>query len=57
MEIIFLISLGIVIFYSWAELRKHKDRIIKNRKKRAKKWSKKSNKEKYGRWYKDRLVF
>ena len=49
MEIIFLVSLGIVLFYIWAQFIKYRDRILKNRKERAIKWEKMSQKEKYGR--------
>ena len=49
MEIIFLVSLGIVLFYIWAQFIKVRDRMLRNRKERAIKWEKMSQEEKYGR--------
>ena len=49
MEVIFLISIGIIIFYSWADETKFKDRLDKKKRERRKKWEKKTNKEKYGK--------
>ena len=49
MEVIFLVSIGIIIFYTWADWRKFKDRLDRKKRERYIKWSKKTNKEKYGR--------
>ena len=49
MEIIFLVSAGILFFYIWAEKTKWKDRFNKRRRKRAKQWKKKTGKQKYGK--------
>ena len=49
MEIIFLVSVGIVIFYIYGLSIKFKERLIRKRKERAKQWEKKSRKQRYGR--------
>ena len=51
MELIFIMLVGIIVFYFWADLTKQKDRILRVRKERAKKWKKKTRKEKYGRYF------
>ena len=49
MEIIFLVSAGILFFYIWAEKMKWKDRLKGIKRKRAERWKKKTRKQKYGR--------
>ena len=49
MEIVFLISAGIVIFYIWTLSIKSKDRLRRKKRERAKQWKKKSRKQRYGR--------
>ena len=49
MEIIFLISAGIVVFYIWTLKIKHSDYLARQRRERAKQWKKKSRKQRYGR--------